>query len=61
LPKSNPDFWARKFELNRERDARKRRQLEAADWTVYEVWEHEIRDRLEGVVAEISTTLAERS
>ena len=52
LPKSNPDFWARKFELNRERDARKRRQLEAADWTVYEIWEHEIRDRLDGVVAE---------
>ena len=24
LPKSNPEFWARKFELNRERDARKR-------------------------------------
>lgn len=61
LPKSNPEFWARKFELNRERDARKRRDLEEADWLVYEIWEHEIRDRLDGVVAEISTTLAERS
>ena len=61
LPKSNPEFWARKFELNRERDARKRRQLEEADWLVYEVWEHEIRERLDGVVAEISTTLADRS
>ena len=61
LPKSNPEFWARKFELNRERDTRKRRQLEEADWLVYEVWEHEIRDRLDGVVAEISTTLAKRS
>ena len=61
LPRSNPEFWARKFELNRERDARKRRQLEEANWTVYEIWEHEIRDRLDGVVAEISTTLAERT
>jgi DNA mismatch endonuclease (patch repair protein) len=61
LPKSNPEFWARKFELNRERDARKRRQLEEADWLVYEIWEHEIRDRLDGVVAEISTSLVERS
>ncbi|MGD8485844.1 MAG: very short patch repair endonuclease [Chloroflexota bacterium] len=60
LPKSNPEFWARKFELNRERDARKRRQLEEADWLVYEVWECDIRDRLDGVVAEISTSLAER-
>lgn len=61
LPRSNPEFWARKFELNRERDARKRQQLEAADWRVYEIWEHEIRDRLGGVVAEISTTLKERA
>ena len=61
LPKSNPEFWARKFELNRERDARKRRQLEEADWRVFEVWECDIRDRLGGVVAEISTTLAKRS
>ena len=34
LPKSNPEFWARKFELNRERDARKRRDLEAIGWVV---------------------------
>ena len=61
LPKSNQEFWARKFELNLERDARKRRQLEEADWFVYEIWEHEISERLDGVVAEISTTLAERS
>jgi DNA mismatch endonuclease (patch repair protein) len=60
LPKSNPEFWARKFELNRERDSRKRRELEQADWRVYEIWEHEIRDRIDGVVVEITTTLAER-
>jgi len=60
LPKSNSEFWARKFELNRERDARKRHQLEEADWRVFEVWECDIRDRLAGVVAEISTTLEER-
>jgi DNA mismatch endonuclease (patch repair protein) len=61
LPKSNREFWARKFELNRERDARKRRLLEEADWLVYEVWECDVRDRLDGVVAEISTSLAERA
>jgi DNA mismatch endonuclease (patch repair protein) len=61
LPKSNPEFWARKFELNRERDARKRRQLEEADWRVFEVWECDIRDRLAGVITEISTTLAMRT
>jgi DNA mismatch endonuclease (patch repair protein) len=60
LPRSNPEFWARKFELNRERDARKRGQLEEFGWRVFEVWECDIRDRLDGVVAEISTTLARR-
>ena len=29
LPRANQGFWARKFELNRERDARKRAELEA--------------------------------
>ena len=48
LPRSNPEFWARKFELNRERDARKRRQREEADWTVYEIWECDIHGRLDG-------------
>ncbi len=60
LPKSNPEFLACKFELNRERDARKRRQLEEASWRVFEVWECDIRDRLAGVVVGISTTLLER-
>ncbi|CAN5570772.1 very short patch repair endonuclease [soil metagenome] len=58
LPRSNPEFWGRKFELNRERDARKRRQLEEAGWRVHEVWECDIRDRLGGVLVEISGSLS---
>ena len=53
LPKSNPEFWARKFELNRERDARKRRGLETAGWTVIEAWECDVRDRVDVVVTEV--------
>ena len=60
LPKSNTDFWARKFELNRERDARKRRELEAARWAVFEVWECDIRERLDDKIVEIATTLEQR-
>jgi DNA mismatch endonuclease (patch repair protein) len=61
LPKSNPEFWARKFELNRERDARKRRELELANWRDFEIWECDIRERLGDVVVEVSTTLRDRS
>lgn len=53
LPKSNPDFWARKFELNRERDARKRTNLEDAGWFVIETWECDVRDRMAEVVSEV--------
>lgn len=58
LPRSNQGFWARKFELNRERDARKRTQLEARGWVVHEVWECDIRERLPDVVAAIDRDLA---
>jgi DNA mismatch endonuclease (patch repair protein) len=42
-PKANPAFWKRKFELNAERDERKRRQLEAGGWEVLEMWECEVK------------------
>jgi len=58
LPKSNRDFWARKFELNQERDSRKRRQLEALDWTVHEIWECDISQRLPEVLHAIRATVA---
>src|SRR3954468_3565548 len=54
LPKSNPDFWARKFELNRERDARKRRGLEEVGWTVVEAWEHDLFGDLEVLVDHVA-------
>ncbi len=58
LPRSNQGFWARKFELNRERDARKRAELEAHGWLVHEVWECDIRMRLDELVGSIVSDLA---
>ena len=54
LPKSNPEFWARKFELNQERDARKRAHLETAGWVVVEVWECELHQSLSSVVDRVT-------
>ncbi|MFN8622968.1 MAG: very short patch repair endonuclease [Chloroflexota bacterium] len=53
-PKTHSEFWARKFELNVERDARKRAQLEEAGWLVIEVWECDIRGRLPEVLRELA-------
>ncbi len=38
-PSSNREFWENKFMANRARDARVRRQLQRAGWSVLVVWE----------------------
>jgi DNA mismatch endonuclease (patch repair protein) len=53
VPKANHDFWAAKFEQNRARDERVERNLAAAGWTSKVVWEHEIRNDLEGAVCKV--------
>ena len=54
LPKSNQEFWARKFELNQERDARKRSDLEMQRWLVIEAWECQIRQDVASVARDIA-------
>lgn len=39
LPKTNRGFWRRKFIRNKERDARKKRELKKLGWKVLELWE----------------------
>ena len=38
IPRSNADFWSRKFQANKERDRRFRRELRRAGWNVIVVW-----------------------
>jgi DNA mismatch endonuclease (patch repair protein) len=53
-PKANADFWQRKLDRNRERDAETNRLLESRGWQVIRVWEHEdpakAADRVEAAV-----------
>jgi DNA mismatch endonuclease, patch repair protein len=58
MPKSNTEFWQAKFAANRERDARKTAELEAAGWTVLTVWECQVRDEPIGVVSDICKVLS---
>jgi DNA mismatch endonuclease (patch repair protein) len=57
MPKSHSDFWERKFARNRERDARKIAELEAAGWTSITVWECELEQRPEEVQQRIAGSL----
>ena len=44
LPTTRPEFWQRKFDANKERDARLKAAAERAGWTCAVVWECELRN-----------------
>jgi len=43
LPKTNTDFWAEKFQKNRERDNKINLELAQMGWKVIVIWECEIK------------------
>jgi DNA mismatch endonuclease, patch repair protein len=43
LPRTHQKFWCTKFARNRERDARKVRELKKSGWRTVVIWEHEIK------------------
>jgi DNA mismatch endonuclease (patch repair protein) len=53
-PLSNAEYWKRKIERNRERDAAVTSALEADGWTVLRFWEHEVMTDLVVVVGKVT-------
>lgn len=47
FPKSNEEFWAKKFNANLKRDSEAVGQLRALGWQVLLIWECETRDVVE--------------
>ncbi len=43
IPHSNSDFWQKKIERNRQRDARDKEALERMGWRVMTVWECQLK------------------
>ncbi|MER7006710.1 very short patch repair endonuclease [Dactylosporangium sp. NPDC000555] len=41
IPTANGDWWSKKLETNRLRDAATTAHLEASGWSVLRIWEHE--------------------
>lgn len=56
-PKANADFWRKKIETNKARDADTDRRLLENGWSVIRVWEHESPD---DVVERIVRVVKER-
>jgi DNA mismatch endonuclease (patch repair protein) len=60
IPKTNTSFWQAKILRNRERDNSVDQRLATLGWMVIRVWEHEIRNDLEGVVTRFVGLVASR-
>jgi DNA mismatch endonuclease, patch repair protein len=53
-PRTRKQFWARKIARNVARDKAVCKELEREGWTVLRVWEHQVRESPESVIALIS-------
>ena len=57
----NPDYWIRKIERNRKRDAETDRELLALGWTVIHFWGHDILDDTDSCVKIVEECIFENS
>lgn len=58
-PKSNTEFWTKKFKANKERDRLSIENLKSLDWNVITVWECEINtpSKLIQVASELTESM----
>jgi DNA mismatch endonuclease (patch repair protein) len=59
-PKSNTEFWDRKFEKNRIRDTEVNELLRDQGWRVLRFWEHEVEENSKAVTRRILAALRTR-
>jgi DNA mismatch endonuclease (patch repair protein) len=60
MPRTNPAFWEKKLQRNRERDEVVTRTLESAGWKILRFWEHEVRQEISSVVRTVKKTVRQR-
>ncbi len=58
-PKSRQKFWLKKFEETVKRDKKKKEMLTRMGWQVIVVWECELKNQPEKIIADISSRLLE--
>jgi DNA mismatch endonuclease, patch repair protein len=59
--KNLSEFWKIKIEKNRARDRKNFRNLKRLGWTVIRLWQHEIKQNLDGCVSRIEKALMQLS
>jgi DNA mismatch endonuclease, patch repair protein len=59
LPKTNTEYWEKKFSRNMARDERHIKELRLAGWRVFVAWECVIKQNVDAVLVEIRRLLDE--
>jgi DNA mismatch endonuclease (patch repair protein) len=59
-PQTRADFWQQKIDGNRRRDNRTRRKLRQQGYSVFRIWEHDVRGRPDRCIGKIAAALAHR-
>jgi DNA mismatch endonuclease (patch repair protein) len=59
-PRTNSDYWQRKFSRNLERDQRRTQELRDAGWNVLRVWECEIERSVQECVEAVKAFLPDK-
>jgi DNA mismatch endonuclease (patch repair protein) len=57
-PRANAAYWEEKVARNRARDIRVDTELQEQNWDVIRIWEHELREDLEGIAESIVQQIA---
>ena len=58
-PQSNAEYWHRKLDANLERDVRNQRSLDDLGWTVFLIWECQLKEDTEALLAHLRTQRTE--
>ena len=53
-PKTNQEYWDRKLNRNIQREAKVKEYYTQRGWNLIRVWEHSIKEDLDGVIDELS-------
>ncbi|WP_044640740.1 very short patch repair endonuclease [Risungbinella massiliensis] len=53
MPKTNSEYWKKKLQRNKERDAAVNHHYLVAGWHLLRIWEHEIKEDYKGAVDRI--------
>ena len=60
MPSSRQEYWTKKIEGNRRRDARISRKLRKAGWKVIRIWEHQIKNNATAALKRLGAAVGHR-